>query len=195
MIYAYLRVSSQLQADANGTDSQRNSVIQWLAGQGLNINASTVEFFEDIAVSGKSMKRPAFEQMLAKLQKNDTILFYDLSRAGRTLKGLIEFTEDMIRRDIRVVFIRNAIDISTSMGRLVLTIMAGIAEFQREEIASKISDGVRARIARGGRWGAAPVLTPDKLATASRMKADGKTQKQIAAAVGCCTKTLKRRLP
>lgn len=148
--FAYLRVSSALQASANGTDAQRHSITQWLKGQGIEPEA--VRWFQDLAVSGKSMDRPQWLAMNQEIQGGDLVVCYSLSRAGRNLSGLSAWVNDMVTRGVRVRFVKEDIDVSTINGRLVMHLMGAIAEWAREEIREKTGDGIKAKIARGEGW-------------------------------------------
>jgi DNA invertase Pin-like site-specific DNA recombinase len=151
-IATYARVSSALQAEANSTDSQMLVINRWLAAEG--VDPATVQHFEDIAVSGKSMNRPGWNKMMAavKAREVDTIVLYDLSRAGRTLIGLLEWVADMNKKGVRVVFVKESIDITTAMGEMMIAMMGAVAQFQRKELARRVSDGIRAKIAGGYQW-------------------------------------------
>lgn len=164
MIFCYARVSSDLQVKANGTDAQRAVISAWLTSQGRD--AEGAEWFEDLAVSGKSMERPAWSDMLGKVRKGDTVVVYSLSRAGRNLAGLCAWVERMQEQGVRVVFLKESIDIGTPTGRLMLHMLGAIAEYEREIIRERASDGVRTRIAKGERWGGARVTTNKRGTTA-----------------------------
>jgi len=151
-VATYARVSSAMQADANSTDSQMLVIHRWLTAEG--IDPAQVQHFEDLAVSGKSMDRPGWNAMMAAVRAKtvDTIVLYDLSRAGRTLIGLLEWTEEMNKKGVRVVFVKESIDITTAMGEMLIAVMGAVAQFQRKELARRVSDGIRAKIAGGHQW-------------------------------------------
>lgn len=186
MLATYYRVSSDKQADGNGTDSQRVAVEAWIKASGLSGEGART--YADDGESGKSMDRPAWNAMIEDIRKGevDTVVMYDLSRAGRTLRGLLEWIEEMVELKIRVVFVRDSIDISTAMGRFILQIMAAVAELERHRINSRQRDGIKAAIAKGRKWGGQhhPRLTPEQWADAARRKAAGETWAALAAEYG-----------
>jgi DNA invertase Pin-like site-specific DNA recombinase len=198
---AYLRVSSEVQAKANGTDAQRHAITAWAQANGVEIT----RWHADEGVSGKSMNRPGWVQLMQAVRAGevDTIILYDLTRAGRTLKGLAEWIEEMTEKGIRVVFVKDGLDISTAMGRLVAHLLSAIAEYQRHDIRERIRSGVRAKIASGQPWGAAavPVGTPggpkhspnDYDALWGRYKAGEGTLAALAAEAGVSEGTLSRQ--
>ncbi len=148
-IAVYLRVSSALQADRNGTAAQREVVGRWLVANGLAWEA--VEVFEDLAVSGKSMKRPGWERMMEEVRAGriGTVVMGDLTRAGRTVRGLVEWLDEMLERKARVIFVQDGIDVDTMTGRLIFTVLAAVAEFVRKLQNEKIREGHAARRATG----------------------------------------------
>lgn len=150
--FAYLRVSSDLQAKANGCDSQRHAITQWAKAKGVD---DSIVWFEDSAISGKSMNRPAWREMMkrVKARESERVVMYDLSRAGRTLKDLIDWAEEMKALGIPVVFLSEGIDMETAIGTLMLGVIGSVAEFLRRLNAEKISAGIQAKLASGQKWG------------------------------------------
>lgn len=159
MLHLYVRTSSTVQEEANGTDAQRAAIEGWLKS---NAAGKPFLWWEDSATSGKSMDRKAWNDMLAVVEGGDTIILYDLSRAGRTLKGLITWAEEMLDKGVRVVFVKDSIDISTAMGRFILQIMGAVAELERHRINARCKDGIAAVLASGRKWGAATKIKKGK---------------------------------
>lgn len=174
-VAVYMRCSTAIQAEANGTDMQRHALTLWLKGQGIDPDAGAV-WFEDEGISGASDNRPAWKELLARTRAGEfeAIACYSLSRAGRSTVKLLEFTQDMQQRGVRLVFLKESLDLSTPIGRLFLTILAGLAEFEREQTAERIQAGVRAKIAskvpfgalNTTGWGAARVVDPSRIGCA-----------------------------
>lgn len=186
MIAVYYRVSSDKQAEANGADAQRLAVNGWLTANGIPPEGARV--FEDAGISGKDMERPAWNTMIEEVRKGrvTTIVLYDLTRAGRTLRGLLHWIEEMVDLKIRVVFVKDSIDISTAMGRFILQIMGAVAELERHRINTRQRDGIRAAIAKGRKWGGQhhPKLTPEQWAEAASKRERGATWGSLAAEYG-----------
>ena len=166
---AYARVSSATQAQANGTDAQRAAIERWAGAQGLD--PAGLRWFEDLGISGRTMDRPGWRAMMAEVEAGRvrTIIVFDLSRCGRTLRGLCEWIERMGARKVRVVFVQDGIDLGTMTGRLLAHVLGAVAEFIRQQGAEKIKEGVREGIRkRGGRWGFSCHTVP-ALATARQV--------------------------
>jgi DNA invertase Pin-like site-specific DNA recombinase len=151
-VAVYLRTSSAIQAEANGSQAQRHALTLWLRGQGLEPETDAV-WFADEGYSGASTNRPAWDQLQERTRAGefDTIACYSLSRAGRSTIDLLGFVKDMDARGVRLVFLKDNVDISTPAGRMFLTILAAMAEYEREMILDRVRSGVRAKTAKGAK--------------------------------------------
>lgn len=151
---AYARVSTSIQADKHSTEVQRASIDRWLMAHGL-----TAEFFEDLALSGKTMERPGLRAMLAAVDQGrfDTVVCYSLTRLGRNTKDLLNVVEHLRAKGVRLVLLKENVDLGTPMGRFFLTVLSAIAELEREITAERVRDAVRTHIGAGMKWGGARV--------------------------------------
>lgn len=154
MIVGYMRISTHGQDMALQSDA-------------LN-EAGCEKIFSDI-MSGAKTDRPGLEQCLKFLQKGDTLVCWKLDRIGRNLQHLVNTVIGLNARDIsfRVLTGQGAsIDTSTSAGRLVFAIFAGLAEFERDLIRERVNAGIAAAKARGVKFGRDTVITPDMIESA-----------------------------
>lgn len=198
---AYLRCSTTLQADSHGTDAQRAAIEGWMLSHGRD----DARWFEDLAVSGKTMRRPQWLAMLAAVRAGqiDTIVTYSLSRAGRSLADLCIWTNEMVERGVRVVFLKENIDLGTPTGRLMLHLLGSVAEYEREITAERASDGIRARLSKGEKWGGARRVdrsvngcakaTPAEWAAALRRVDKGEKVAAVAADLGVSEWAVRKR--
>lgn len=199
----YCRTSSAIQADRNDADAQRAAIVHWLKGAGIDPETGA-EWFVDSGVSGSTMQRPEWERMLASIKgEPTTIVVYDITRAGRTLLGLLEWVNAMIAAKVRVVFIKDNLDINTPMGRMMLQIMGAIAEWERQNIAERIRGGVRAAKAKTGTWGGSrlphgakggPKFTPEQIEAMRADEASGMSRADIARKHGVSWGTIRAKL-
>lgn len=110
----------------------------------------------DIA-SGACQRRPALDNMLkaAKAKSFDKILCTKIDRLARSMTNLLTIMENLENWHVGVEFLDQPIDTITSSGKLVLSILGALAEFERELIRDRTNDGLQ-RAAREGRKGGRP---------------------------------------
>lgn len=113
------------------------------------------KIFQEKASSVK--KRPEFEKCVDYLRPGDTLVVWKLDRLGRTTKKLLELIDDLKDRGINLQIITLGIDTSTAAGRLFFTMMAGLAEMERELIRERTNAGLQAARARGRLGGRKPI--------------------------------------
>ena len=94
-------------------------------------------------------KRTEFEKCLEYLREGDTLVVWKLDRLGRTTKKLLELIDDLKERNINLQITTLGVDTSTAAGRLFFTMMAGLAEMERELIRERTNAGLKAARARG----------------------------------------------
>lgn len=100
--------------------------------------------------SGKSgSKRPEFDKCMEYLRPGDVLVIWKLDRLGRNVKNLLSFAEDLNQRNIGMKIITMDIDTTTAAGRLMYTILAGLAEMERDLIVERTKAGLEAARARG----------------------------------------------
>jgi len=100
--------------------------------------------------SGKSTDRPVFNELKEKVKAGDSIVVLSVSRLGRNTVQVLEFIELMKRKSVAVIVDDlGGIDVTSSMGKLVLTTLAAVAEMQRDEILEKQRIGIDRAKAEG----------------------------------------------
>ena len=126
--------------------------------QNLNLQQDALKkarcekIFSD-TVSGAKESRPGLVQCLDQLRKGDTLVVWGLNRLGRSLKHLLGLVEDFNDKKIGFVSLTEAIDTTTSGGKLVFSIFGAIAEFEREIIKERTNAGLAAARGRGRKGG------------------------------------------
>lgn len=108
--------------------------------------------FED-RLSGSVAQRPGLTETISFVRKGDTLVVWRLDRLGRSLKNLIEVVGQLEGRGIGLRSLQEAIDTSSSTGRLVFQIFGALAEFERNLIRERTMAGLAAARARGKQSG------------------------------------------
>jgi len=123
------------------------------------------EIFKEVA-SGAKTARPVLDDLLSRLRTGDILVIWKLDRLGRTLKHLVNLTNELMERQIGLISLNDPIDTTTPQGRLVFNIFASLAEFERDLIRERTQAGLRAARARGRRGGRPGGLSKQAEATA-----------------------------
>lgn len=98
-------------------------------------------------------ERPELERCLQYLREGDTLVVYKFDRLGRSLKNLMDIFDDLTKRHIGLVSIKDGVDGSTNTGKLMMTLMAAIAEFERNVIRERSAAGLAEAKRRGKKLG------------------------------------------
>lgn len=150
MLYGYARVSTQEQVDGTSLDDQRRKVqgVALIRGEGV------AEVFEDRGVSGSVplSSRPAGSRLLDVLQPGDVVVASRLDRVFRDAQDALTVSRELRERGVDLILT----DIGTEpanrdgIGRLFLTIMSAVGEFERYRIKERQADGIRSKRGAGG---------------------------------------------
>ena len=147
-------------------------------------------------VSGKNMERPQLKAMLAYVRKGDTLEVESYSRLARSTKDLLEIVEKLDELGVHFVSKKESIDTSTPQGRLMLTIFAGLAQFEREQTKERQAEGIAIAKAEGKYKGRKPIdVDADKFDVAYReWKASRLTARQAMEMLNIKPNTFYRRV-
>ncbi len=132
-------------------------------------------------VSGVSRQRPEFQRMLEQLRDGDTIIVWKLDRLARSTRDLLETMETIREAGARFQSLSEPwADTTTHGGKLIMTVFAGIAEFERDLIRERTKAGRDAARDRGVSFGRPRKLNPEQAKLAQRLISEGKPVRQIA---------------
>jgi DNA invertase Pin-like site-specific DNA recombinase len=135
--------------------------------------------FEDRA-SGARTDRPGLGKALDYVRDGDVLIVWKLDRLGRSLPHLIETVANLEKRGVGFRSITEAIDTTTSSGRLVFHLFGALGQFERDLIRERTRAGLAAAAARGRKGGRKPVVTGEKLERARAIITKGLTVREAA---------------
>lgn len=115
---------------------------------------------------------PELDKLIDRMTEGDVVVIESLSRLDQSTKDLIELTELFQGREVHLISLNENIDISTSIGKFLFTLMSAIAQFERETIADCAREGLRAARARG-RIGGRPKTDPNAVKKAVKLYQTG----------------------
>ena len=117
-----------------------------------------------------------------------------LDRLGRSLPHLVTLIEDLSERGVSVMSLHEQIDTSSANGRLMVSLFAALAQFERDLISDRTKAGLAAARLQGRVPGRPSVMTSERLDAAQRLRADGLSYEKIAAALGVSRATVVRHV-
>lgn len=178
MNFGYARVST----DGQSLDSQTAE---------LTLAGCTRIFAEK--VSGARSDRPQLAEVLACLRQGDVLVVTRLDRLARSTRDLLNILDTVAKAGAAFKSLKDVwADTTTPHGRLMLTILGGLAEFERELILARTSDGRTRAKARGVRFGRPSRLTDEQKMTARNLMAEGNIQAVVASSLGVSQSTISR---
>ena len=130
--------------------------------------------------SGVRKQRPERERLLAELRADDVVVTR-LDRLARSTSELLRIAETIEAKHAGLQSLAEPwADTTTPAGRMVLTVFAGIAEFERSLIATRTEEGRRAAQARGVPFGRPPKLLPEQRTLVRHLIEEGKSVSEVA---------------
>ena len=146
MKIAYVRVSTVEQNEARQIEAlEKYDIEKWFTEK----------------VSAKDTNRPQLKQMLDFAREGDTIYIHDFSRLARSTKDLLDIVETLQSKGIHLVSNKENIDTSTPTGKLMLTMIAAINEFERTNLLERQKEGI-AIAKRNGKYKGRKPFSSDK---------------------------------
>jgi DNA invertase Pin-like site-specific DNA recombinase len=144
-------------------------------------------------ISGAYSDRPQLAKALAALAEGDTLVVCKLDRLARSTRDLLNTLDAIGKAGASFRSLADAwADTTTPHGRLMLTVLGGLAEFERHLILTRTAEGRTRAQANGVRFGRRPTLTPYQRAEALRRRAAGETLTEIARSMNVSHMTIAR---
>ena len=132
-------------------------------------------------ISGAKRKRPELEKLLDRLRAKDIVVVTRLDRLARSTAELLRIAELIQEKDAGLQSLAEPwADTTSPAGMMVLTIFAGIAQFERELIKSRTEEGRKAALQRGVPFGRPTKMRPDQRDLARQLLNEGKSVREVA---------------
>ena len=180
MLIGYARVST----DDQNLTLQRATLTE----------AGCTRIYEE-KLSGANRNRPELARLLDHLRAGDVVVVSRLDRLARSTRDLLDIAEQIREAEAGLRSQSEPwADTTSPAGRMVLTVFAGIAEFERALIHQRTGAGRAAARARGVRFGRPPKLSAEQVIVARRLIDEGTAVRETARILNVHTATLYRAL-
>ena len=148
----YVRVSTDRQAEQGVSLEAQEAKIRAMA---TVQSAELLDVIVDGGESAKSLNRPGLQRLLDLINagKVDTVIVAKLDRLTRSVKDLCGLLELFEKRKVALVSVAESLDPGSAAGRLVITIMAAVSQWEREAIGERTRDALRHKRGKGERVG------------------------------------------
>ena len=193
MTAVYTRVSTAQQT----TRSQKPDLQRWVDAQNPD-ELGQVKWFHDSA-TGKTMDRPGWQKLQAAIDGGQVqkLVVWRLDRLGRTASGLCKLFEELYAKKVRLISLKDSVDLETPAGRLIANVLASVAAYETEVRGERVKAGQAAARAAGKTWGGSKKgrllkVTNEQARAIIRMKAEGEKVARIARTVSLSRLTIYR---
>lgn len=127
MVLGYVRVSTVEQNEARQMETMKKYGVEKIFAE---------------KVSAKNAERPKLKELLEFAREGDTIIIHDFSRLARNTKDLLNIVETLNTKGITLISSKESIDTSTPTGKLLLTVIGAISEFERTNLLERQAEGI-----------------------------------------------------
>jgi putative DNA-invertase from lambdoid prophage Rac len=173
VFFGYGRVST----DTQSTDNQRIE----LAQAGYQIPDEF--WFSDRGISGKTCaaQRPEFGNLLSKIRSGETLVVSKLDRLGRDAVDVMQTIRLLGDRKVKVIVLQlGSTDLTSAAGKMLLTMLAAVAEMERDLLVERTQAGLQRAKAQGKTLGRPPKTTPEQRQKIIHEISLGKTVSELA---------------
>jgi|SRR5579872_4537376 len=160
-------------------------------GEALRRAGATAVVVEKASGIGR---QPELDALVARLVSGDSLVVTEVSRLGRTTTSVLLLAEQLERRGIHLRVLNLGIDTATPTGGLVLTMMAGLAKFERELLRERQARGIDAARRAGKHLGRPALLGAGQAQIATQRLGGGETLSMIAREWRVSERTISRLL-
>lgn len=155
-------------------------------------DAGCQKVFEE-KVSGAKRNREQLNALIDYIREDDTLVVYKLDRLARSTKDLLDIVEKLKEKGAGIRSLSEPwLDTTSPAGKMIMTVLAGMAEFERDLIRERVIDGVERAKKRGVKFGPKFKLTPEQREAAKEMRENGKSASEVARVFGVSPQTICR---
>lgn len=143
--------------------------------------------------SGKDVKRPQLEAMLAFVRDGDTLVVHSMDRLARNLDDLRQLVQSLTTRGVKIEFVKEHLLFTgedSPMATLLLSVMGAFAEFERALIRERQREGIALAKQRGAYRGRKKALNEEKVVELKQRVAAGEQKATVARSLGISRETL-----
>ena len=158
-----------------------------------NLTAAGCERIFNEKMTGTKSDRPELKTMMLTLRPGDTLIIDSFSRLSRSTKDLLDIVEKLTAMNVHLVSLKENLDTTTATGKMMLTMLSALSQFERDLIAERTRDGLKAARSRG-RCGGRPRVGSDKdrKQALAMYHANAMSNSEIAERFGVSLSTLNR---
>jgi site-specific DNA recombinase len=136
LVYGYTRVSTDMQVKEGASlEAQYAEILKYCNYNNISLG----KVFCDEGLSGGTLDRPELTKMLGELRPGIVVVCKNLSRLSRSVKQFQEIFETIMSKGAHLVLLDMGVDTTTGIGKLLLVISSGLAEFERNQISERTS--------------------------------------------------------
>ena len=154
------------------------------------------DVFSDVTSGSRAaIERPGMKRLMDYVEPGDTVVVWRIDRLGRSLIDVLNTVNLLRDKGVKIRSLSDGIDPETTSGRLMLGMLATLAEYERELITERVNAGIAAAKQSGTRFGRPPVdpaVIAEKLEIAQDARKKGRTAAEAASLVGWSRATLYR---
>lgn len=183
MLIGYCRVSTARQEQS--LDTQRDALVA--------VGCDPNRIYSD-TISGTKWQRPGLDQALDFARPGDTLVVTRLDRLGRNLADTVTTIADLAERDINVRVLEPSLDTSRPADKVVINVMASLAEWERDLLVQRTREGVAHARAQGRVAGPKPKLNLEQKKQIRQLHQSGESVSALSRSFGVSRQTIYRAL-
>lgn len=187
-------IRAALYARVSTRDQSPDMQLEALRAQAAQRRWTVVAEYVDVGVSGAKARRPELDRLMAdaRAAQLDLVAVWKFDRFARSTRHLLSALDEFQERRVAFVSLSESIDTTSALGRAVFTIVAAVAELERDLLRERVVEGVRLARSKGKVIGRPQRWTVAQADQARALRAVGRSWREVAMAVGLPVRTVRR---